>query len=160
MSEYSETMGSFTRTGNYPLEANYIFSTEAELKEFYENPINAATLHKGLLKVVEDDETNSQALYWVVKTDDELEFVKLISSSNTSDLSQQLQELSDRLSEFIENQNKTNEAIWGTSDESTIDTDLNSIKDLSDAINILKEQIETIESDIHEDGLSWIELNN
>lgn len=143
MSEYSETMGSFIRTGNYPLEADYIFSTEAELKEFYEDPINATTLHKGLLKVVESDETDSQALYWVVETDDGLEFVKLISSSDTSDLSQQLQELSDKLSEFIENQDETNEAIWGTSNPLTIDTDLNSIKDLSDAISTLKEQIES-----------------
>ena len=35
MSQFSEMMGSFIRTGNYPMEANYIFPTEAALKEFY-----------------------------------------------------------------------------------------------------------------------------
>jgi len=66
MSQYSETMGSFIRTGNYPLEANYIFATEAELKEFYNDPINATTLHKGLFKIVENGGNGKQALYWVV----------------------------------------------------------------------------------------------
>ena len=52
MSQFSEMMGSFIRTGNYPMEANYIFPTEAALKEVYNDPINATTLHKGLLKIV------------------------------------------------------------------------------------------------------------
>jgi hypothetical protein len=55
MSKYSETIGSFSRTGNYPLEADYIFSTEKALREFYSDEINATTLHKGLFKIVEDD---------------------------------------------------------------------------------------------------------
>lgn len=144
MSQYSETMGSFIRTGNYPLEANYIFSTEAELKEFYEDPINATTLHKGLLKVVENDDTDNQALYWVTKkeTTDELEFTKLISGSDTSDLLEKLQELSDKLDKTIENQDNINTSIWGADNPLTIDTDLNSIKDLSDAITNLKDQLE------------------
>ena len=54
MSQYSETMGNFYRTGNYHLEANYIFTTLADLRNFYSNPINATTLHKGLLKIVEN----------------------------------------------------------------------------------------------------------
>ena len=45
MSQYSEMMGSFIRTGNYPLEANYIFPTEAALKEFYNDPLNKSTIH-------------------------------------------------------------------------------------------------------------------
>jgi hypothetical protein len=55
MSQYSETIGSFIRTGNYPLEANYIFADESSLKKFYTDPINATTIHKGLLKIVEND---------------------------------------------------------------------------------------------------------
>jgi hypothetical protein len=78
MSQYSEMMGSFIRTGNYPMEANYVFATEAALKEFYNNPINATTLHKGLLKIVEDDGDGNQALYWVVPNNTSLEFIKLI----------------------------------------------------------------------------------
>ena len=66
MSQYSEMMGSFIRTGNYPMEANYIFPTEAALKEFYSDPINATTIHKGLFKIVENGGDGKQALYWVV----------------------------------------------------------------------------------------------
>jgi hypothetical protein len=57
MSKYSEVIGSFIRRGNYPLEADYIFASETALKEFYSDPVQSAVLHKGLLKVVEDDGT-------------------------------------------------------------------------------------------------------
>ena len=75
MSQYSETIGSFTRTGNYPLEANYIFQSEEELKQFYSDPIQKATLHEGLFKIVKTD--NKQFLYWVVDGENGLEFKKL-----------------------------------------------------------------------------------
>lgn len=78
MSQYSETVGSFTRTGNYPLEANYIFNSEDELKQFYSDPIKKTTLHEGLLKVVSNE--NGQALYWVVNGDNGLEFKKVDAS--------------------------------------------------------------------------------
>lgn len=78
MSQYSETVGSFTRTGNYPLEANYIFNSEDELKQFYSDPIRKTTLHEGLLKVVSNE--NGQALYWVVNGDNGLEFRKVDAS--------------------------------------------------------------------------------
>lgn len=84
---YSETIGSFTRVGNYPLEANYIFPTEEALKEFYSDEINKATVHKGLFKVVEDDGTGKQALYWVTTNDNgELEFTKYLTNSNNPQL--------------------------------------------------------------------------
>lgn len=67
MSQYSEMMGSFIRTGNYPLEAHYIFPTEEALKEFYSDEMNATTIHKGLLRIVENDGTGKQGLYWVTK---------------------------------------------------------------------------------------------
>ena len=54
---YSETIGSFIRNGNYPLEAHYIFPTEKALKEFYSDEVNITTIHKGLLKIVENDGT-------------------------------------------------------------------------------------------------------
>ena len=78
MSQYSETVGSFTRTGNYPLEANYIFNSEDELKQFYSDPIRKTTLHEGLLKVVSNEK--GQALYWVVNGDNGLEFRKVDAS--------------------------------------------------------------------------------
>ena len=75
MSQYSETIGSFTRTGNYPLEANYIFQSEEALKQFYSDPIQKATLHEGLFKIVKTE--NEQFLYWVVNGENGLEFKKL-----------------------------------------------------------------------------------
>ena len=101
MSQFSEMMGSFIRTGNYPMEANYIFPTEAALKEFYNDPINATTLHKGLLKVVENGGDGKQALYWVVKkqTNDDLEFVKLIENIDIDTIDGQLEDLQNKLEE-------------------------------------------------------------
>ena len=61
MSKFSELIGSFERTGNFPLEANYIFKNEQELKDFYADPINKAKLHEGLLKVVSN--TDNQGKY-------------------------------------------------------------------------------------------------
>jgi len=58
MSKYSELLGSYIRTGNYPLEADYIFDSEEELIKFYSNPINRSILHEGLLKVVKNDKGN------------------------------------------------------------------------------------------------------
>lgn len=93
MSKYSETIGSFSRTGNYPLEADYIFSTEKALREFYSDEINATTLHKGLFKIVEDDGSGNQVLYWVINSNNELTFTKLISGNSLEDILGQLSAL-------------------------------------------------------------------
>lgn len=100
MGQYSELIGSFIRTGNYSLEANYIFPTEAALKEFYNQPINKTTLHKGLLKIVAND--SEQSLYWVIEKDSELQFEKLIESVDIINLTSQLEELKTRLEEHEE----------------------------------------------------------
>lgn len=57
MSEYSETIGSFVRTGSYPLEANYIFRTLDELKEFYDKPENSKTEYIGMVRMVQQQST-------------------------------------------------------------------------------------------------------
>lgn len=111
MSQYSEMMGSFIRTGNYPMEANYVFATEAALKEFYNNPINATTLHKGLLKVVEDDGDGNQALYWVVPNDTSLEFVKLIDKIDIDTIEEQLKELITKLDNEIKNREELSKQV-------------------------------------------------
>lgn len=141
MSQYSEMMGSFIRTGNYPMEANYIFPTKAALEEFYSDPINAATLHKGLLRIVESDEDNKQALYWVVM-DDTLKFVRLIKDVDIDTIEDELSKLSKKLDDEIQARKDGDETIWGTSDTSEIPEDLNSILDLSKAITDLKTRFE------------------
>lgn len=148
MSQYSETIGSFTRTGNYPLEANYIFSSETALKDFYNDPLNQTTLHKGLLKVVEDDGTGNQALYWVTKkqTNDELEFVKLISNLSIENIDTQLKDLLEKLNQEIEDRKLADQAIWGTTDSTNVPEDLNSLLDLANAIKELREKSNEIDS--------------
>lgn len=85
---YSEVLGSFIRTGNFPLEANYIFNSLQELNMFYNDPINKTTLHEGLLKIVLED--NKQSLYWAINRGTEeypvFEFVKILDNFTISDL--------------------------------------------------------------------------
>lgn len=144
MSQFSEMMGSFIRTGNYPMEANYIFPTEAALKEFYNDPINATTLHKGLLKIVENGGDGKQALYWVVKkqTNDDLEFVKLIENIDIDTIDGQLEELQNKLEEEIRNRKNGDTAIWGTNDPTNVPEELNSLLDLATAVTNLTKEVQ------------------
>lgn len=140
MSEYSEMVGSFIRMGRFPMEANYIFPDEAALKTFYEDPINNATLHRGLLKVVADVD-GKQALYWVTRkqTNDQLEFTKLISGGDIDGIRSGIDDLIERLDEKLEELDKTDTAIWGTEDKTQIPDDLNSIYDLANALISFRE---------------------
>lgn len=144
--EFSQMMGSFIRTSNYPLEANYIFPTEAALKEFYSDEINQTTLHKGLFRIVENGGNGTQALYWVVKkqTNDELEFVKLIENLDTKNIYAQL----DEIRRELEAQAANDTAIWGTTNPETIKDNLNSILDLSLAISKLQEDLKEVHDEL------------
>ena len=146
MSQYSEMMGSFIRGGNFPMEADYIFATEEALKEFYNDPVNNAILHKGLLKIVENDGSGNQALYWVTKkqTNDELEFTKLIVGTDINSIYDQLQTLQESLNKEIEDRKEADTAIWGTNDPTSVADDLNSINDLANAVTQIKEDIEEL----------------
>lgn len=86
MSQYSETMGSFIRTGDYPLEADYIFNSVDELKEYCKN--NQDVLHKGLLKVVLDEKTQRKIVLYIIADlgNDCLEPKELISGSSLDDI--------------------------------------------------------------------------
>ena len=146
MSQYSEMMGSFIRGGNFPMEADYIFATEEALKEFYSDPANNAILHKGLLKIVENDGSGNQALYWVTKkqTNDELEFTKLIVGTDIDNIYDQLNTLEEALNKEIADRKEADTAIWGTTDPSSVPDDLNSITDLANAVSQMKSDIEDL----------------
>lgn len=150
MSQYSETMGSFTRTGNYPLEAYYIFPTKEALVEFYSDEINATTIHKGLLRIVENDGTGKQGLYWVTKkqTNNDLEFTKLISGTDIESIFEQLDSLETRLNEEIQNRKESETAIWGTNDPTNVPEELNSLLDLATVITALKEEVNNIHKEL------------
>lgn len=143
MSKYSEVIGSFIRRGEYPLEADYIFASETALKEFYSDPVQNAILHKGLLKVVEDDGTGNQALYWVTKkqTNDQLEFTKLINGSFIQSLVPQIEKIIKDLEIEIKERQNGDSAIWGTVNPTIIPEDLNSILDLSKAIQDIRNEL-------------------
>jgi hypothetical protein len=52
----SALIGSFERKTNQPIEAQYIFPTRQDLIDFFNNnPEWKENLHKGLLKLVEND---------------------------------------------------------------------------------------------------------
>lgn len=147
MSNFAQVITSFERAGNFPLEANYIFPTVEALKEFYSDPLQAALLHKGLLKVVERNAEGNQALYWVTKkqTNDELEFTELIAGKNVEDINSQIGELLKKLEEEITARKNADTALWGTNDPSGIDEDLNSINDLATSLKGLKTAISKLE---------------
>lgn len=141
MSQFSEVIGSFLRKGNFPLEADYVFKTEASLKSYYEDPENSATLHKGLLKVVEDDGTGNQALYWVTDSDSGLVFTKLISGNGMGTLEEDLEALQKQIEKEIQDRKDADNTIYGVKDPTTLPEDLNSLYDLSEAVKSLRTEI-------------------
>lgn len=131
MSKYSETIGSFIRTGNYPLEADYTFNTEQDLIDFYTD--NDTCLHQGLFKIV--GEGDEQSLYWVIKDGDNLFFKKLLENVDRDNILSQLTNLETQLQQEITKREADVYEIWGD-DKENILSSLNSIKKISDALNI------------------------
>lgn len=146
MSKFAQIITSFDRTGNFPIESNYIFPTLEDLKQFYSDPLQSATLHKGLLKIVESNSENKQALYWVTKkqTNDELEFTELIASDNVSKIIEKLESLQTELTKETKERKLADTALWGTENPTDISEDLNSINDLANQIKAIKEVLDSL----------------
>lgn len=113
MSQNSEIIGSFTRVGNFPIEANYVFETEEALKQFYSDPIAATTVHEGLLKVVKSGQNGKQTLYWAEKKENNtFEFKEVIGNQQIINIDNNLSETSENpvqnkvITEQINNINK------------------------------------------------------
>ena len=146
MSQYSEIIGSFIRTGDFPLEADYVFSTLEALQEYYEDEVSAATIYQGLIRVVLSDDEGEQSLYWVTKNDDdELEFTKLVSATSSETLSTSLETLQTSLEEEIAARKSADTAIWGTSDSTAIPDGYNSINDLYKVVLALEEAMTEVQ---------------
>lgn len=148
MSQYSEMMGSFIRTGNYPMEAHYVFPTESALKEFYNDPINATTIHKGLFRIVENGGDGNQALYWAVQDGENLKFEKLIENLDVDNIDQQLSDIYTKLQDEINARKEADKAIWGTNDQSNVPEELNSLYDLSIALSDLIQEVDRIHKEL------------
>lgn len=138
MSQYSEIMGSFIRTGDYPIEANYIFSSEEELKAFYTYELNNTTLHKGLLKIVSSED--SQTLYWVVEVGGELQFKPLIQEGSIDKLFDRLAQIRNDLNQEISDRENSILEIVGTNDMSEFHNQLDNLLAISNAVVNLQEQ--------------------
>ncbi len=138
--QYSETIGSFVRTGGYPLEANYIFNSEKELKDFYSDELNNTLLHKGLLKVVSLDD--QQILYWVISVDGELQFKPLISGNSLEDLYNKITELKNDLNQEITNKGQAILEILGTSNKSDFQNELDNLLKISNAVIDLQHKVD------------------
>ena len=138
MSQYSEMMGSFIRTGNYPMEANYIFSSEEELKAFYADELNNTTLHKGLLKIVSSED--SQTLYWVVEVGGELQFKPLIQEGSIDKLFDRLTQIRNDLNQEISDRKNSILEIVGTDDMSEFHNQLDNLLAISNAVVDLQKQ--------------------
>lgn len=138
MSQYSEMMGSFIRTGDYPMEANYIFSSEEELKAFYADELNNTTLHKGLLKVVSSGD--SQTLYWVIEVGGELQFKPLIQEGSIDKLFDRLAQIRNDLNQEISDRKNSILEIVGTDDMSEFHNQLDNLLAISNAVVDLQKQ--------------------
>lgn len=138
MSQYSEMMGSFIRTGDYPMEANYIFSSEEELRAFYADELNNTTLHKGLLKIVSSED--SQTLYWVVEVEGELQFKPLIQEGSIDKLFDRLAQIRNDLNQEISDRENSILEIVGTDNMSEFHNQLNNLLAISNAVVDLQKQ--------------------
>lgn len=146
MSKYAQLITSFEREGNFPLEANYIFPTEEALKQFFSEGVPAATLHKGLLKIVEKDTDGNQALYWVVaNNNNSLEFTKLISGSDITEIKTKIQDIVAKLEQEIADRKAADTKIWGTDTPDTLDTDYNSISNLITQLKTTQKNLAELE---------------
>lgn len=143
MGQYSEMMGSFIRTGNYPMEANYIFGSEEELKAFYADEMNNTLLHKGLLKIVNSG--NIQTLYWVVESEGVLQFKPLIQEDSIDKLFDRLAQIRTDLTQEISNRKNSITNIIGTEDLSDFQNGLDNLLTISNSIIALQQRISEFE---------------
>lgn len=145
MSKYSEMMGSFLRTGNYPIEAEYIFDSVDELLNWASLPENKVILHEGLFKIVKGD---PQSLYWVINNNGVLEFVKLIDKVDIENIKTQLQELLDKLNQEIQDRKDGDTLIWGTEDLTIIPVDYNNIVKIANSLVKYLAKLNNLKTDI------------
>lgn len=137
MKQYSQIIVPFKRVTGEPIELDYKFASEQELKQWASE--NAAILHAGLLKIVENPDTkdldfytfrevaNSSSTVIDIKN---YELVKLVSLGQIEAVEKDIQDIIDQII-----------AIWGVEDPSNIDETLNSIKKLAEKVGYLNDQI-------------------
>lgn len=158
--QYSQIIAPFKRVTDAPIEADYLFASVDELYEWAND--NKAVLHAGLHKCVAGKNVDGKSyisIYTFVPTTNRAEgdlvievglkaFIlkELINSLSLDNIFR----LFDRDSSSIEDLKDSIKAIWGTSQVEELDETLNSIKELIDAVKMIRQSIRSISNRVVE----------
>lgn len=139
---FSQLIAPFKRVTDAPMELDFKFDSLDELKVWAAE--NAAIIHAGLLKVVEDEETKDYDFYSFKEIPNtsgsvvpvkNFEVVRLFSVNSIDGITSDI----DRILNQIK-------AIWGVENPDNIDERFNSIAKLAEAVNFINERIKVLKS--------------
>lgn len=135
--QFSQIIVPFKRVTGEPIELDYKFSTEDELKQWASE--NAAILHAGLLKIVENADSKNLSFYTFREIPNgsssvidvkNFELVKLFDIGELDGAQEDIQDLKDQIT-----------AIWGVEDPANINENYNSIKKLAETVDAINSKI-------------------
>ena len=135
--QFSQIIVPFKRVTGEPIELDYKFSTEDELKQWASE--NAAILHAGLLKIVENTDSKNLSFYTFREIPNSsssvidvknFELVKLFDIGEFEGAQEDIQDLKDQII-----------AIWGVEDPANINENYNSIKKLAETVDAINSKI-------------------
>ena len=135
--QFSQIIVPFKRVTGEPIELDYKFSTEDELKQWASE--NAAILHAGLLKIVENTDSKNLSFYTFREIPNSsssvidvknFELVKLFDIGELDGAQEDIQDLKDQII-----------AIWGVEDPANINENYNSIKKLAETVDAINGKI-------------------
>lgn len=139
---FSQLIAPFKRVTDAPMELDFKFASLDELKVWAAE--NAAIIHAGLLKVVENEDTKDYDFYSFkeipttsgsVAPVKNFEIVRLFSVNSIDGITSDI----DRILKQIK-------AIWGVENPENIDERFNSIAKLAEAVNFINERIKVLKS--------------
>lgn len=158
--QYSQIIAPFKRVTDTPIEADYLFASVDELYKWAND--NKAVLHAGLHKCVAGKNVDGRSyisIYTFVPTTNKHEGDLIIEVGLKAFILKELINslsidhifwLFDRDSSSIEDLRDSIKAIWGTSQVEELDETLNSIKELIDAVKMIRQSIRSISNRVVE----------
>lgn len=160
--QYSQIIAPFKRVTDAPIEADYLFASVDDLYKWANS--NKTVLHAGLHKCVAGKTAEGKSyvsIYTFVPTDNKAEgdliievglkaFIlkELINSLSLDSIFRML----DNDATSLEDIRDEIKAIWGTSQVEELDEKLNSIKELIDAVKMIRQSIRCITNRLAEMG--------
>lgn len=137
---YSQLIAPFKRVTSAPLELDFRFDSVESLKVWA--TANAAIIHAGLLKIVENKDTKEYDFYsfkeiastsGTVIPIKSFEIVRLFSINDIDSITGDISDILDQIT-----------AIWGVVDPNNIDEALNSIAKIAERIKYINERIKEL----------------